>query len=318
MKPPIEIPEAEVIIVTGYSGAGKNTVLRALEDLDFFCVDNLPLALLPSFFELLMKSKMREQKVALGIDVRGGRNIDELLAHLKSLSDYHVGRIKVCFLTSSSSVLLKRYQETRRRHPMGENLDLVEAIRLEKKLLKPLIKIADLVLDTGQLNIHQLRNFVRYSFSEGGNPVMLANIISFGFKYGVPPECNFLYDLRSLPNPFFIDNLRNLSGTDDTILEYLFAQKEVVEYWEKFIDFFSYTLNRSYLEGRYIINVGIGCTGGRHRSVAFVRKLSEYSFENVHMLVKHRDLNKDMENVKTNENKDFINTKMVYKKEKEK
>ena len=317
MKRPVKSPEAEVIIVTGYSGAGKNTVLRALEDLDFFCVDNLPLALLQSSFEFSVKSKMREQKIALGIDVRGGNSIPELLKYLETLNDSYVGRIKVCFLSSSSSVLLKRYQETRRRHPLGENLDLIDAINLEKKLLKPLAEIADLTLDTGQLSIHQLRSFVRTSFSDGGHPVMLANIISFGFKYGVPPECNFVYDLRSLPNPFFVDNLRGLSGTDDSVLEYLFSQKDVLEYWDKFIDFFSYTLNRSYLEGRYIVNVGIGCTGGRHRSVAFVKTLSEYSFENIHMLVKHRDLNKDIENVKTSDKNDFIDTKQIYKKESE-
>ena len=311
--------EAEIIIVTGYSGAGKNTVLRALEDLDFFCVDNLPIALLPSFFDLLTQPRAREQKVALGIDVRGGQNIDDLMNYLKTIDDYKFGKIKICFLTSNLDVLIKRYQETRRKHPLGDNLDLAEAIKKEKELLKPLTLVADLILDTGQLNIHQLRNFVRHSFSDGGDPVMLANLISFGFKYGTPKECNFVYDLRSLSNPYFVDNLRSLTGTDDAVLKYLFEQKDVKEYWKKLIDFFTYTLYKSYHEGRYIVNIGIGCTGGRHRSVAFVRKLSEEKFENVHILVKHRDLNKDLELNKDSEKKDFINTGNVsYEKKKEK
>lgn len=291
----IEKSESEVIVVTGYSGSGKNTVLRALEDLDFFCVDNLPLDLLPAFFDLIHQPKMCEQKVALGIDVRGAHNMNELLAHIKALDEYRTGSVKICFLTSSSRVLLKRYQETRRKHPLGDHLDIADAIKKEMKLLKPLASVADLVLDTGQLNIHQLRSFIRHSFSGGRHPIMLVNFISFGFKYGVPSECNFIYDLRSLPNPYFVDELRDLGGMDEAVIKYFFGHKEVKEFWKKFIDFVSYTLQRSYEEGRYVVNIGIGCTGGRHRSVAFVCKLANEKIENVHVLIKHRDLNKDLD-----------------------
>lgn len=281
--------QAQLLIVTGYSGAGKSTVLRALEDIGFFCVDNLPLALLSSFFQLISQSAMMGQKVALGIDVRSGKTMHELIDHVKhdALQNYFV---KIFFLTSSPQVLLKRYQETRRKHPLANTINLEEAISNEQELLKPLRELSDLVLDTDQLTIHQLRKFVRSSFAESSQPQLVVNLISFGFKYGVPPESNFTFDVRSLPNPYFVSELRSFDGTTEEIRKYLFEQEEVKEYWNRLRDFIHYSIKKSYEEGRFFTNIAIGCTGGRHRSVAFVHELAHQSLENVHYVVKHRDI----------------------------
>jgi RNase adapter protein RapZ len=283
------VARAQLLIVTGYSGAGKSTVLRALEDIGFFCVDNLPIPLLPSFFQLITQSTMIGQKVALGIDIRSGKIMQELIDTLKqdSLRNYSV---KIFFLTSSPNVLCKRYQETRRKHPLADTRNLEEAIQDEQTLLKPLMDLSDLVLDTDQLTIHQLRKFVRSSFSESNKPQLLVNLISFGFKYGIPLESNFIYDVRSLPNPYFVPELRSLDGTSEHIREYLFSKNEVQDYWNKLKDFIHYSIQKSYDEGRFFTNIAIGCTGGRHRSVAFVHELALHTIENVHYGVKHRDI----------------------------
>jgi len=282
----------QLIIVTGYSGAGKSTVLRALEDVGFFCVDNLPLGLLDSFFQLVSQSKIKGQRLALGIDIRGGTTISELMSELERFkSSGHP--LKIFFLTSSLQVLIKRFQETRRTHPLALSIDIIDAINAEKEMLKPLIAMADLVLDTDQLNIHQLRSFVRSSFAPGGHQRMIVSLMSFGFKYGVPVESNFVYDVRSLPNPYFIPELKLFSGTDRVIQDYLFNQPVVQEYWHKLIDFITYSIKKSHAEGRFFMNIAIGCTGGKHRSVAFIQKLAQQTIPHVQFLVEHRDIMRD-------------------------
>lgn len=281
--------QAQLLIVTGYSGAGKSTVLRALEDIGFFCVDNLPIPLVNSFFQLISQSTMIGQKVALGIDVRSGQNMHDLIDKLKQDVLCHY-LVKIFFLTSSSHVLAKRFQETRRNHPLATNINLEEAIAVEQKLLNPLKEMSDLVLDTDQLTIHQLRKFVRSSFSESSQPQLIVNLISFGFKYGVPPESNFIYDVRSLPNPYFVAGLRPLDGTMQQVRDYLFAHAEVQDFWKRLVDFIHYSIKKSYEEGRFFSNIAIGCTGGRHRSVAFVQELSKHALDNIHYSVKHRDI----------------------------
>ena len=292
--------QPQLVIVTGYSGAGKSTVLRALEDVGFFCVDNLPIALLDSFFQLVSSSKINGQRLALGIDVRGGTAIKELIAELERLNNPQHA-LKIFFLTSSSHILIKRFQETRRKHPLADTIDIVDAINQEKELLQPLIAMADLVVDTDQLNIHQLRSFVRSSFAPGGQQKMIVSLLSFGFKYGVPLESNFVYDVRSLPNPYFVPELKMFDGTQVEIQNYLFDQIEVQEYWHKLLDFISYSIKKSHAEGRFFMNIAIGCTGGKHRSVAFIQKLAQQLIPHVQFLVEHRDINRDKY-----ETKDFV------------
>jgi UPF0042 nucleotide-binding protein len=283
----------QLIIVTGFSGAGKSSVLRVLEDIGFFCVDNLPIPLLSSFFQLAAKSSAIGQRVALGLDIRGGSLIHDLLDELKKSNNAHNFPIKIFFLTSSTQVLIKRFQETRRKHPLANETDLSQAIAQEQNLLKPLMELADLVLDTDQLTIHQLRHFVRTAFSHQAQPKLLVNFVSFGFKYGVPHESNFVYDIRFLPNPYFIPELRSLDGTTPAIRDYLFSQPIVQEYWAKLVDFIQYSIKKAQEEGRFFVTISIGCTGGRHRSVAFAHELAQQPFGEVQCIVKHRDIAQD-------------------------
>lgn len=291
------VDQSQLIIVTGYSGAGKSTVLRALEDVGFFCVDNLPIPLLDSFFQLIANSRINERGIALGIDVRGGIAIQDLIIELKRFNHaQHI--LKIFFLTSSVPVLIKRFQETRRNHPLAKEFDIIKAINHEKELLQPLIAMADLIVDTDHITINQLRSFVRSSFSPGGHQRIIVTLISFGFKYGVPLESNFIYDVRSLPNPYFIPELKMFNGTDIKIQEYLFNQPEVKEYWQRLSDFVAYSIQKSHEEGRFFMNIAIGCTGGKHRSVAFVEKLAQQSLAHVQFLVEHRDMHRDRYDVK--------------------
>ena len=281
--------QSQLLMVTGYSGAGKSTVLRALEDIGFFCVDNLPIPLLHSFFQLVSQSTMIGQKVALGIDVRSGQNMHDLVDELNKGNALRTYPMKIFFLTSSPEVLMKRFQETRRNHPLAHTRSLSEAIAYEQQLLKPLMELSDLVLATDQLTIHQLRRFVRNSFAQSAQPQLIVNLISFGFKYGVPHESNSVYDVRFLPNPYFIPSLRPLDGTSQEIRDFLFAQPELNEYWPKLVDFVHYSIKKASAEGRFFMNIAIGCTGGRHRSVALVEALAALPLENVHYIVRHRD-----------------------------
>ncbi|MCX5922659.1 MAG: RNase adapter RapZ [Candidatus Dependentiae bacterium] len=291
--------QPQIVIVTGYSGAGKSTVLRALEDVGFFCVDNLPIALLDSFFQLVHQSKINGQRLALGIDIRGGLAIEDFIRDVRNrFAHGAMNAPKIFFLRSSPAVLLKRFQETRRKHPLADAIDMPSAIQQEQDLLQPLMSIADLVLDTDQLNIHQLRSFVRSAFSPGGEQRMVVSLVSFGFKYGAPLESNFLYDVRSLPNPYFVPALKHLRGIDSEVAQYLFAQPDVIEYWDKLVDFVCYSIKKSHAEGRFFMNIAIGCTGGKHRSVAFVQKLAQEQLPNVQFIVEHRDINRDSYNNK--------------------
>jgi len=285
--------QTQIVIVTGYSGAGKSTVLRALEDSGFFCVDNLPVPLFSSFIQLVYQSKSQGQRIALGIDVRVGHAMEYLVSELNAANSQHPGALKIFFLTASQSVLIKRFQETRRKHPLADAIDISDAILQEKKMLMPLMEIADITLDTDPLTIHQLRSFVKNMFATDAKQQMLVNIISFGFKYGVPPESNFVYDIRSLPNPYFVEKLRGNSGMDGVVVEYLFAQQEVQEYWQRLVDFVRFSLAKAYEEGRFFVTIAIGCTGGRHRSVAFVQELAKQAVDNVQFIVKHRDVHRE-------------------------
>lgn len=286
--PPSDGPP-QLLVVTGYSGAGKSTVLRALEDIGFFCVDNLPIPLLHSFFQLLSQSTMIGQKVALGIDVRSGQTMHDLIDELHKGNAFGTYAMKIFFLTSSPAILIQRYQETRRNHPLAQNRSLPDAISYEQELLKPLMDLSDLVLATDQLTIHQLRRFVRNLFSVSCQPQLLVNFISFGFKYGVPHESNSVYDVRFLPNPYFIPALRPLDGTTQEVRDFLFAHAEVQEYWTKLVDFVHYSIKKAMEEGRFFMNIAIGCTGGKHRSVALVHCLAELKLDNVQYVIKHRD-----------------------------
>lgn len=299
MQSDIQVPEIvasskmpHVVIVTGYSGAGKNTVLHSMEDIGFFCINNLPGSLLQPFFESLVRDEIGAQRIALGLDVRG--DIATIIPKLYRLKGVWPFSLKIVFVTSSYQVLLKRFQETRRRHPLATSTkDISDAIQEERQLLQPLCDMADVVLDTDQFTMQELRRFVIKAFSDEGKQQMVVTVTAFGFKYGVPPESNLLFDVRFLPNPYFELSLKHLSGTDKPVYDYLFSQELVQDYWLRLNSFATYVINQSLAEGRFAMNIAIGCTGGRHRSVALAYRLAQEKIEHVTFLTRFRDIERD-------------------------
>lgn len=285
----------QIFVVTGMSGSGKSSVLRALEDLGFYCVDNLPIPLLSTFIDFVFKTPTNLLKVALGIDARGGDLSCDFLAEIEKLKKYCCDRseIKVIFLSAEEATLIKRFQETRRKHPLSKGLSLVNAIKREREILEPIKSVADEMHHTDSSNPHDLRLWVSKMFSGDLGRRLVVNVISFGFKHGVPAESNLVYDLRFLPNPYFVPALKILDGREKPVQEYLFEKDEVKEYWDRLEDFLRYLLHSYYEEGRFFANVSIGCTGGKHRSVAFVEKLCKKRWANIEFMPHHRDVEKE-------------------------
>lgn len=290
--PMTDLYRDQVIIVTGYSGAGKSSVLRTLEDTGFLCVDNLPIALLGQFFGLVQDSTLSSKRIALGIDIRGGDSMD-LIVHALMYMKKQFPTIKILFLRASPAVLMKRFQETRRKHPLADVGHLSDAIEQERVMMQPLVDRADMIFDTDQLTIHQLRSMISTTFADVQAQKIAVSLISFGFKYGIPTESNYVFDVRSLPNPYFVESLRSYSGTDARINDFLFEKQAVREYWERLIDFIRYAIAKSYEEGRCFMNIAIGCTGGKHRSVAFVEKVALEKMPHAQFLLQHRDIDRE-------------------------
>jgi RNase adapter protein RapZ len=287
---PVETQTRQVIIVTGLSGAGKSGVLRGLEDLGFYCVDNLPVPMLSVFLNLATQTQTF--KVALGIDARGEHFFTDFILEIQKLKKQLGDNLKIIFLTASSETLIKRFQETRRTHPLAKDIDLIHAIKKETKLLVPIMDMADIKLDTNALNTHDLRKWVNNAFANDQTKKLIVNLTSFGFKYGIPLESNMIHDLRSLPNPYFIPSLKELDGRTYEIQNYLFSQPDVVDYWKKLTEYTKFAIDKFCKEGRFFVNISIGCTGGKHRSVTFVEKLGKQNWENVKFLINHRDVEK--------------------------
>lgn len=287
----------QVLIITGLSGAGKKSVMQSLEDQGFYCVDNLPIPLLSTFLDFIFKTNKgsRVVRVALGIDVRGGKFLKDFMHELEAIksNSNETFVVKVIFLSAQDQTIMKRFQETRRAHPLAEGISIAAAIKKERELLRPIEDIADEIHHTDTSTIHELRRWVWDCFGGGSLQKLSVNVISFGFKYGVPPESNLVYDLRFLPNPYFIPELKALDGRNKLVQEFLFSKGDVLVYWEKLQDFLQYVLKCYHEEGRFFANVSIGCTGGKHRSVSFVEKLCEQKWENIIFLPSHRDLGKE-------------------------
>lgn len=282
-----------IVIVTGLSGAGKTGVMRALEDIGFYCVDNLPVPLLQTFLTLCAQTD-HVQKIALGIDARNELFLSHLIheiEHLKKEQDEQ--QLSILFLTAQEHTLIKRFQETRRTHPLAHALSLSQAIAKERILLTPIMSMADLLLETDTFTIHGLREWVRTVFTQDKKKHLLISLISFGFKYGIPTESNLLFDLRFLPNPYFIPELRALDGRHEQITAYLFSQPSVQEYWKSLYALITTTTEYYLHSGHTHITLCIGCTGGKHRSVAFIEKIHNTGLEGVTTLINHRDLGKE-------------------------
>lgn len=275
----------QFIIVTGMSGAGKTMTLKVLEDFGFITIDNLPPKLLPQLFALLEKSDARG--VVVTVDVRNVNG--DFVKVIDEVSDAWQGTVKVLFLTASDEELLRRYERTRRVHPLGKGLSMRESIRAEREMLAPVLDKADIVIDTSMMDLHQHRErLVREFFGNDGGVSII--ISSFGYKYGVPQDASYVFDVRCLPNPYYVDSLKDLTGKDKAVKDYLLQFDETEKFLELVKKFLDFAIPQFLSNVRGQLHVAIGCTGGCHRSVAVAEWLGEYcasKFEGVSVI--HRD-----------------------------
>ncbi|HEY2384594.1 MAG TPA: RNase adapter RapZ [Terriglobia bacterium] len=281
------------IIITGLSGSGKGTFLRALEDRGFFCVDNLPLGLLPKFYELVVKSEGESAKAAMVIDVREGQTLSEFPNVYTELKRNPALAMSLWFLEASDAVLVRRFSETRRPHPLDPNRPVLEAIAQERELLAPIRQMADSILDTSQFTIHELRQHAVRLFEEKQAQHLLVSLVSFGFKYGVPIDSDLVFDVRFLPNPNFVPDLKPHTGADPAVQEYMNSHEATHKFLEHVYSFIDFLLPQYEKEGKSYVTISIGCTGGRHRSVFIANAIGEHLQNNKYRVkVSHRDSEK--------------------------
>jgi UPF0042 nucleotide-binding protein len=264
------------VVITGLSGAGKSNAIKCFEDMGFFCVDNLPTTLIPTFADLVARTNHTITRVALGIDVREG----EYLMHLIDTLDELRGRghaLEVLFLEASEETLVRRYQETRRRHPLAADGNVVDGIRAERKALSTMREVADRIVDTSALTVHQLKDLLIENYVAPRQRTGLSvSLVSFGFKHGVPFDADLVFDVRFLPNPHFVETLRPLDGRDARVRQFILGHEESRELLRRLEDFLSFVLPAYQREGKAYLTVAVGCTGGRHRSVALVEELKGF------------------------------------------
>ena len=282
-----------VVIITGLSGSGKSTALRALEDIGFFCVDNLPVILLPKFLSITISSSPEIKQVALVMDLRERSFLDKYGRIFDGLKKKGY-RIEILFLESSDESLLHRFSETRRAHPLSERGMIMEGILLEREKLSSLKKMANKVIDTTSVNVHQLKDLIQRHFSPSSrNKKMVINVTSFGYRYGLPVEADLVFDVRFLPNPYFVENLKDYDGNNNDVKNYVLKNKESKEFLKKTLDLMNLLIPLYEKEGKVRLNIAMGCTGGRHRSVVMANKISAF-FSSMKYLVNlnHRDIDK--------------------------
>jgi UPF0042 nucleotide-binding protein len=268
----------EILIISGLSGAGKSRVAAILEDMDYYCVDNMPVAMMPKFAELIDGARGRYERVALVTDVRATRNISELFDALAGMRALRC-EYKIVFLEADVATIVKRYKETRRRHPLeaAEGLQLENAVRREIELLSPLREQADVVLDTAGLTLGNLQRRLFAEFTQGQDSKAIGvSVKSFGFKHGLPIEADLVFDVRFLPNPYYVNALHDLSGLDGDVKDYVFKFEQTRDFMERLDAMMEFLLPYYVEEGKRYLVICIGCTGGRHRSVAVAQALAEH------------------------------------------
>lgn len=281
--------EFQLVIITGMSGAGKTVAMRSLEDLGFFCIDNMPPSLLPKFLELVKESG-KLSKVALAIDLRSRAFYKDVIETLGNLSQDNGA--KIIFLDASDEELVSRYKETRRAHPLARNGRVLEGIKKERDLLAQVRQSAQFVIDTSNLAPKELREEIFRSFEANVDTPFHIEMMSFGFKYGVPIDADIVMDVRFLPNPYYIPELRSKTGQDKPVYDYVMAQPETTEFYERFLGLLSFMMPCYKKEGKTSLTVAIGCTGGQHRSVALVERLSEALGDKYPVHTSNRDVEK--------------------------
>lgn len=284
-----------MIVVTGMSGAGKSTALKMLEDIGYFCVDNLPVPLVPKLADMMCSQHMELEKVALGIDIRSGQKFQELESALEELKKSGI-IYEILFLDAQDDVLVKRYKETRRTHPLAERNRIDQGILKERKSLESLRKKADYIIDTSQLLTRELQAELNKIFVKNKEyKNIYVTILSFGFKYGIPNDADLVFDVRFLPNPYYIEELRAKTGNDKEIRDFVMENEKAEEFLMKLEDLVRFLIPNYVAEGKHQLVIAIGCTGGKHRSVTLANELFAklQSDEGFGIKIEHRDIEKD-------------------------
>ena len=265
------------VIVSGLSGAGKSKAVSFLEDIGYYCVDNLPASLIPKFAELCMAGGGKYDKVAVVTDIRGGQTFDGLFDALDELRSMQCD-YKILFVEASTETIIKRYKETRRSHPLaGGGMSLEQVIALERSALEPVRKLAEYIIDTSALSTAKLRGeIIRLFSTEKASSAMSVSVISFGFKYGIPIEADLVFDVRFLPNPYYLAELREQTGLDEGVRNFVFGYQQSLDFLNKVEDLIGFLLPLYVEEGKAALVIAIGCTGGQHRSVSITRALTDY------------------------------------------
>lgn len=284
--------DIEFLVITGLSGAGKTQATHTLEDLGFFCVDNLPPALIPKFAEIIKESQGRIRRVALVIDARGGEFFDTLGSALADLEASGI-RFQIVFLDASDEILVRRFEETRRKHPLGDSI--LDGIRAERQRLQPLKEQADKIIDTSRLTATELKHELADTFlATDGRRALTVTITTFGYKYGIPLDADLVFDVRFLPNPYYVEAFRALPGNSPEVRAFVLGFEQTVEFQRRLHELLAYLLPQFTAEGKSHLTVAVGCTGGKHRSVVIGDDLARFLSEKGYAVrVKHRDVGKE-------------------------
>ena len=281
----------QLVILTGLSGSGKGSVLNTFEDLGFYCVDNLPVALIPKFAELYAEGQGEASRAALLVDAREGERIEELPGIFRQLKNKHP--VTLMFVEASDDALQRRFSETRRPHPLAHGGSVLQGIREERKRMAPIRRLADIVIDTTKFNVHELRQLIIERFEKAGRRPLLVSVVSFGFRYGIPADADLVFDVRFLPNPHFVPRLRPYSGKDGRVARYIRSFPQTGEFLRRTESLLAYLIPHYIQEGKSYLTIAVGCTGGRHRSVALAEALrNALQRKGYSAKVVHRDLDK--------------------------
>lgn len=289
----------QLLIITGMSGSGKSSVMDVMEDIGYHCIDNIPPSLISKFVDVYRQSKESVEKIAVAVDIRAGNMFVEILKAWKALKEEKDIDVKVLFIDANNEVIIKRYKETRRKHPLDEkfNGNLHEAIEYESNQLSELREITDYYIETSYLSVNQLKEQIRNLFLENPSDSITVKVMSFGFKYGVSTESDLMFDVRCLPNPFYIPELRHHTGCDSCVRDYVMSFEQSRELMKKLEDLIDFLLPLYTMEGKSQIVISFGCTGGKHRSITFAELMAEHISSKGYKVQKyHRDITKDRKN----------------------
>lgn len=287
--------DMQMVIITGMSGAGKTVAIQSFEDLGFFCVDNLPPTLLPKFLELMKESGNKMNKVALVMDLRGREFFDDLFRALDDLAETSWVTPQILFLDADDSTLVRRYKETRRSHPLAPEGRPLKGIQMERELLEELKGRAQHIYNTSELKPKDLREKIINEIIQNGSSVFTVNVMSFGFKHGIPIDADLVFDVRFLPNPHYIEHMRPKTGLDDEVYGYVLKWSETHKFLEKVTDLLSFMLPHYKREGKAQLVIAIGCTGGQHRSVALAEYIGHFFEKEYRISISHRDIERRKE-----------------------